>query len=192
MRGAAIGGESAAGQDFAIHIQGVHHVGMLREVLDTLHAEGLDVVEALADVESGDVASEQHTDSDVFIVRSRGAQKDFDEEKLREISHHLEEVCTVGASISFEAALTPPKSKTGVKGMHAPSRASSAFHIDREVEPTPSMLSVEDKYRVGQATVRSNAQVLPLPAAAEGQAEPVQVIELGDDEDELGEKKIRW
>ena len=53
-------------------------------------------------------------------------------------------------------------------------------HNTRYVEPTPGTLSAEDKYRVGQVTIRyskAQALVLPPPAAAEGQAEPVQVIE---------------
>ena len=30
-----------------------------------------------------------HTDADAFVVRPRGKQKDFDDEKLHEIKHHL-------------------------------------------------------------------------------------------------------
>jgi len=105
LRAFEIGGEECSGQDFRIRLTGHHHAGMLREVLDTLHAEGLDVVEAHADVANGTYVTDEHTDKDVFIVRSRGAVKDFDDEKLHEISHHLHELLGkdgTKAKISFE------------------------------------------------------------------------------------------
>ena len=48
------------------------------------------MLEARAEVQ-GDVDDEHHKDSDIFIVRPRGKQKDYDDEKLREIRHELEE-----------------------------------------------------------------------------------------------------
>ncbi len=91
-RGSEIGGSPRAGQDFKIRVIGDHHSGMLHEVIDTLHAEGLDIIEAHIEVIQGDLDTEEHVDSDVFIVRSRGKQKDFDSEKLHEIKHHLTEL----------------------------------------------------------------------------------------------------
>jgi len=103
LRSLAIGGEECTGRDFVIRVIGHHHTGMLHEVLNTLHAEGLDVIEAQADISSGDMKSEDHMDRDVFIVRSRGAQKDFDDEKLHEIEHHLTELLgSETAQIKFE------------------------------------------------------------------------------------------
>jgi len=91
-RSSEIGGSPRGGEDFAIRVIGDHHTGMLHEVIDTLHAEGLDIIEAHIEVLKGDKASDEHTDSDVFIVRSRGKQKDFDSEKLHDIRHHLTEL----------------------------------------------------------------------------------------------------
>jgi len=64
---------------------------MLHEVLDTLHSEGLDIVECHAAVIGGE-RNAKHEDADVFIVRPRGKQKDFDNEKLAELKHSLMEM----------------------------------------------------------------------------------------------------
>ena len=61
---------------------GKHHTGMLHEVIDTLHEEGLDIVEARAAVAGGN-PDREHEDVDAFVVRPRGKQKDFDDEKLK-------------------------------------------------------------------------------------------------------------
>ena len=55
---------------------------MLHEVIDTLHEEGLDIVEARAAVAGGN-PDREHEDVDAFVVRPRGKQKDFDDEKLK-------------------------------------------------------------------------------------------------------------
>uniref|UniRef100_A0A7S2CBR8 ACT domain-containing protein n=1 Tax=Haptolina brevifila TaxID=156173 RepID=A0A7S2CBR8_9EUKA len=91
MRSSIIGGGEHSGEDFVIQITGEHHAGMLHEVLETLHAEGLDIVEAMAHVEGGE-RSAKHQDSDVFIVRPRGKTKDFDDEKLLELKKALTEM----------------------------------------------------------------------------------------------------
>jgi len=94
LRGDLIGGSTHSGEDFVIKLTGKHHTGLLHDVLDTLHKGGLDIVEARALVASGDAEDEEHTDCDIFIVRPRGKQKDFDDEKLQEIKHDL--MCMLG------------------------------------------------------------------------------------------------
>jgi len=90
-RGTQIGGSELGedtehkGRPFAIRIVGKHHVGLLKEMLDFFHGAGLDTLETRAE-------SDGLFDVDVFTVRSRGKQADFDDEKLEEIRHGLEEL----------------------------------------------------------------------------------------------------
>ena len=75
---------------------GHHHIGMLREVLDMLHASGVDILEAKAE-------SDGEFDVDVFVVQSRGNQKDFDDDKLEEMKHELQELLNdAECQITFE------------------------------------------------------------------------------------------
>jgi len=115
-RSIEIGGSPRSGQDFKIRITGDHHTGMLHEVIDTLHVEGLDIIEAHVEVIRGDQTSDEHVDSDVFIVRSRGKQKDFDSDKLHEMKDHLAELFGRHNSIiTFEpmAASVPGSAREG-------------------------------------------------------------------------------
>ena len=57
----------------------------------------MDVLAATAETD-GDV------DSDIFRVQSRGKQKDFDDEKLEEIRHHITEILgDPNAVVMFES-----------------------------------------------------------------------------------------
>ena len=97
-RGTQIGGdnEKYKGHAFVIKIMGHHHIGMLREVLDMLHASGVDILEAKAE-------SDGEFDVDVFVVQSRGNQKDFDDDKLEEMRHELQELLNdAECQITFE------------------------------------------------------------------------------------------
>ena len=91
VRGTKIGGTAASGLDFCVRVVGGHHVGVLHEILNVLHAEGVDVLECRAEEVHDDDTGEL-VDMDTFIVRSRGKQKDFDDEKLDDIRHHLQEL----------------------------------------------------------------------------------------------------
>jgi len=96
MRGAKIGGTSQSGMDFCIRVIGEHHVGVLHEILNTLHQEGVDVIECRAE------KTDEGVDMDTFIVQSRGKQKDFDDEKLEDMRHHLQELVGEDAQVAFE------------------------------------------------------------------------------------------
>jgi len=96
VRGAKIGGANASGLDFCIRVIGQHHVGVLHEILNVLHAEGVDVIECRAEKTADD------EDMDTFIVQSRGKQKDFDDEKLEDMRHHLQELVGHHAHVAFE------------------------------------------------------------------------------------------
>ena len=68
-RGTQIGGdnEKYKGHAFVIKIMGHHHIGML-EVLDMLHASGVDILEAKAE-------SDGEFDVDVFVVQSAATRR---------------------------------------------------------------------------------------------------------------------
>ena len=102
MRGTKIGGTAASGLDFCVRVVGGHHVGVLHEILNVLHAEGVDVLECRAEEVHDDDTGEL-VDMDTFIVRSRGKQKDFDDEKLDDMCHHLQELVGEEAQVHFEA-----------------------------------------------------------------------------------------
>ena len=85
VRSSAIGGSNASGSGFVIRVVGKHHTGLLHEILDSLHVEGVDVLESKMEHDG------QH-DICVFVVTSRGKQKDFDNEKLEDIRHHIVEL----------------------------------------------------------------------------------------------------
>ena len=57
--------------------------GVLHEILNAIHGEGMDVLECRVETD-GDV------DVNYFVVQSRGKQKDFDDEKLEDMRHHLQ------------------------------------------------------------------------------------------------------
>ena len=84
-----IGGVNHA---FIIRIASKHHIGVQREILGCLHASGVDVLEA--HVLSVNHPSTEEVDAFVanYVVISRGAKKDFDDEKLEEIQHALSEI----------------------------------------------------------------------------------------------------
>lgn len=64
---------------------GRHHSGVLHEILNAIHDEGMDVLECRCETD-GDI------DCNYFVVQSRGKQKDFDDEKLQDIRHHIQEI----------------------------------------------------------------------------------------------------
>lgn len=80
-----IGGdlESQKNQRFVVRIVGLHHVGLLHEVMDVLHACELDVLEAHAE-------SDDHVDVDKFVVMPRSGG-DIDDDKLHEIAGRVKE-----------------------------------------------------------------------------------------------------
>ena len=106
-RSVYIGGDRKEFQSraFVIHLAGRYAPGVQREIFNTLHASGLDILEArLATVRADDTA-----DADIisfvnnFTVASRGKKKDFDDEKLEEMQHTLAEVLNShDASVIFE------------------------------------------------------------------------------------------
>jgi Kef-type K+ transport system membrane component KefB/glycine cleavage system regulatory protein len=97
QRGQSIGGMMHASRNFVIQVVGQHHSGVLHEILNSIHAEGMDVLEARVETD-GDV------DINYFVVQSRGKQKDFDDEKLQDIRHHITEILgDPQAVVMFEA-----------------------------------------------------------------------------------------
>ena len=85
--------------------RGSYAPGVQREIFDALHTEGVDILEARVvtsredDTEDADVRSFVNN----FTVLSRGKKKDFDDEKLEEMQHHLSEVLNdADAQIIFE------------------------------------------------------------------------------------------
>ena len=146
-RAKAIGGDGCAGQDFVIRITGEHHSGMLHEVLDTLHCEGLDVLEADAHIVGGEKYAERHTDCETFVVRPRGKHKDFDDEKVSDIKHHLMEILgQTDSEIDFRAIdpgvpLSAAEDQQGFStGMRVP--AKKAAKISPEPSQTPQTAEV--------------------------------------------------
>jgi len=97
QRGVSIGGNLMAQRNFVIQVIGQHHSGVLHEILNAIHGEGMDVLECRVETD-GDV------DSNYFVVQSRGKQKDFDDEKLEDIRHHIQEILgDENAVVMFEA-----------------------------------------------------------------------------------------
>ena len=86
-RAAVIGGDMAehSSQKFYVKLIGQHHVGLLHELVGILNTCGLDVLEAKAETDN-------EIDYDTFLVEARGSNKDFDDEKLEEIQHAIQEV----------------------------------------------------------------------------------------------------
>jgi len=85
VRAIDIGGdlESQRNQRFVVRVVGLHHVGILHEVMDVLHACELDVLEAHAE-------TDDHVDVDKFVVAPRQGG-DLDNEKLHEIAGRVKE-----------------------------------------------------------------------------------------------------
>ncbi len=97
QRGMSIGGLTAAERNFVIQVIGQHHSGVLHEILNAIHGEGMDVLECR-------VETDGEVDTNYFVVQSRGKQKDFDDEKLEEIRHHIQEILgDENAVVMFEA-----------------------------------------------------------------------------------------
>merc|ERR1719149_599165 len=97
QRGSAIGGELHGERNFVIQVIGAHHSGVLHEILNAIHGEGMDVLECR-------VETDGEVDTNYFVVQSRGKQKDFDDEKLQEVRHHIQEILgDVNAVVMFEA-----------------------------------------------------------------------------------------
>jgi hypothetical protein len=97
QRGTAIGGSASASRNFVIQVVGAHHSGVLHEILNAIHGEGMDVLECRVETD-GDV------DCNYFVVQSRGKQKDFDDEKLEEVRHHITEILgDPNAVVMFES-----------------------------------------------------------------------------------------
>eukprot|EP00941_MAST-03F_sp_MAST-3F-sp1_P002218 g2218.t1 len=97
-RSASIGGGDSRqqGERFVMRIIGQHHTGLLREVMDQLHDEGMDVLECHAETDG-------ITDADAFIITPRHGVKDVDDEKLHEIAHNIKDVINDPASqVVFE------------------------------------------------------------------------------------------
>eukprot|EP00937_MAST-01D_sp_MAST-1D-sp2_P000867 g867.t1 len=85
QRSTSIGGSLASqrGQRFVMRLVGMHHTGVLHEVMDVLHACELDVLEAHAE-------SDDLIDVDRFVIVPRG-KGDLDDEKLHEIASRVKE-----------------------------------------------------------------------------------------------------
>ena len=97
QRASTIGGASAAQRNFVIQVVGQHHSGVLHEILNAIHGEGMDVLECR-------VETDGEVDTNFFVVQSRGKQKDFDDEKLEDIRHHIQEILgDENAVVMFEA-----------------------------------------------------------------------------------------
>jgi len=97
QRGQSIGGELHGERNFVIQVIGAHHSGVLHEILNAIHGEGMDVLECR-------VETDGEVDTNYFVVQSRGKQKDFDDEKLQEIRHHIQEILgDANAVVMFEA-----------------------------------------------------------------------------------------
>lgn len=102
-----IGGERKEFQRsaFVIRIAAKYSPGVQREIVNTLHSAGVDVLEArLSSVRTSDKPDADCSHFiDHFTVLSRGAKKDFDDEKLGEMQHALSEVLNdENAQIIFE------------------------------------------------------------------------------------------
>lgn len=135
VRSDFIGGslEKYARSAFMIRIAGRYSPGLQRELLSTLHNEGVDVLDA----QITSVRADDTPDADIelfydsFTVLSRGKKKDFDTEKLEEIHHALSEVLNdADGQIIFEPA-DEDFSRDGiieVQILHAADQKSSVLH----------------------------------------------------------------
>jgi Kef-type K+ transport system membrane component KefB len=145
VRGTMIGGQTQSGRDFKIRITGQHHTGVLHEILDLLHVEGLDVIDGQSSRNLSGV------DVNIYTVRSRGKQKDYDDEKLEMIKHHLQELVGDTSSVSFETTRT-------VADLNASfSKQNARWERDRMVEhnrrsSSPEVHHYHPKPRVGIST----------------------------------------
>ena len=68
QRASMLGGETHKGRNYVIQVFGQHHSGVLHEILNAIHGEGMDVLECRVETD-GDV------DCNYFVVQSRGQQK---------------------------------------------------------------------------------------------------------------------
>ena len=91
---------------FGIRIAARHHTGVQREILSCFHTLGVDCLQAHVYAMGGEEQVEQVT---AFVatyhVIARGQKKDFDDDKLDEMHHHIEEILNdEDAQIIFEPA----------------------------------------------------------------------------------------
>ena len=68
QRASMLGGETHKGRNYVIQVFGQHHSGVLHEILNAIHGEGMDVLECR-------VESDGDVDCNYFVVQSRGKQK---------------------------------------------------------------------------------------------------------------------
>jgi Kef-type K+ transport system membrane component KefB/glycine cleavage system regulatory protein len=81
------------GKSFTIRVAARHKPGVQREMLGALHSAGLDVLQVqVYAVEHGSTTREVGAFVASYVVLPRGKGKDYDDEKLEEIHHHLMEV----------------------------------------------------------------------------------------------------
>ena len=78
--------------EFVIRIAGRHHAGVQHDMLDALHHMGLDIFES--EVHAFAEPGSEEVDAFVasYVVLPRGPKKDYDDEKLQQMRHHLQEV----------------------------------------------------------------------------------------------------
>ena len=124
---------------------------MLHEILNAIHGEGMDVLECR-------VETDGEVDTNYFVVQSRGKQKDFDDEKLQEIRHHIQEILgDANAVVMFEAVddndftfgaielqvglLTPPLPPRPTTPYHALPHPTTPYHALPHPYHTPTRWS---------------------------------------------------
>lgn len=108
-RSLSIGGgmnEHISKKHFNIRLIGKHHTGVFREVLNVLHDNGLDVIEAVAETDG-------LVDADVFKVEPRGVNKDLDDDALKEIEHTIREALDDPNSVVLFEPVVHKHSMTG-------------------------------------------------------------------------------
>jgi len=155
VRSAAIGGSEATGTDFLIRVVGKHHAGVLHEILDSLHAEGVDVLESKMEHDG------VH-DICVFHVTSRGAQKDFDNEKLEEIRHHISElVKDPNSMVTFEPVWNYEEGSYGEANQHSDRiQVQLLSHHSPEVQYDLSVKLQELGLVIEQAGTEATTQIV--------------------------------
>jgi len=86
------GTKETLSHSFVIRIAAKHHTGVQREILGCLHGSGVDVLEANVLGVNDPTTAELDAFVATYTVASRGAKKDFDDEKLEEMKHQLDEI----------------------------------------------------------------------------------------------------
>jgi len=197
VRGMAIGGSSAAGKNFCLMVEGKHHTGVLHEVLNLLHAEGVDVLQARVEP-----MEDEGCDRDIFVLASRGKQKDFDDEKLHEMTHHLQEVIddkSVGARVYFapppdeeagsgsgaeaEVTFTEDRYGHGQGNGHAAGAGSSSFRRPLKISPGGESRRQEGDEAEGdnpEAPSHRRISLVTHPRVSPSSARPPPAADLTD------------